>query len=572
MKYINSLFAIIFFAPLLSLAGLNLDEPNVLIAKAQQNRIALREVLLDIEINLPEMRDQPTFEKYFYILDDLGALGVSFKLDEIYPKMVNRLGLRMTNIGVRWIDITKDSSAKIQYYVKWMDANSLNHFFEIISYELTKVKDKNLLSVMVVNIEAIIPMVDAQSEGQPQIMLGYRRLIADAAILVLRDSKLPENEITFWVGKLNLPASISEYLDTLNQKIYSLNVLNKLDAHEYLKRLLILTIQVDSFKDAAPSWLARSVEDAIIELLGRSVHLEVVLDQKMFSEAINSLDIRSTMSLMQQWSANEKPPSAAYADSYLAYSREITVHARKLAMTREADEFEKWLSRAMVPLLAKRLNLEGSYSLTGENGSKWIFTIAFARENMLVAAMGNEATGVHKAFYNITYNVTLNSFVASERESDIDITQNPPIKFTVNQGKIIIIDPFVRFGSNIYTGKKDQDFADMWKTVIGPAGEADGIYEGELYIRSIPRKIKLIVTSFGGYTLGRLDSLEIGLTVDFNLGTKASDGVLILTSGRNANGTWMQVRGHVIRDGITASAIVGGKDNMLKTTFLKRIN
>lgn len=573
MKYINTLFAVIFFAPLLSLAGLNLDEPNVLMAKAQQSRIALREVLLDIEINLPEMRDQPTFEKYFYMLDDLGTLGVSFKLDEIYPKMVSRLGLRMTNIGVRWLDVTKDSPVKLKYYVKWMDADALNHFFEIISYELNLVKDKNLLSVMVENVEAILPLVDAQSEGQPQIMLGYRRLIADAAILVLRDSQLPEKEVNFWVGKLNLPASISEYLDTLNQKIYSLNAVNKQEAHEYLNRLLILTNQVDSFKDAAPSWLARSVEDAIIELFVRSVKLELVFDQTKINLAIKSLDIRSTISLMNQWSANEKPPSAAYADTYLAYSSEISLHARDLGMTREAEEFDKWLSRAIVPILGKKLNLEGNYTLLGDNNKKWFFTIAYARENMLVAAMGDEAGAVYKSFYNVTYNAALNTFVASERESDIDMVQNPPIKFTVNQGKITIIDPFVRFGSMIYNGKKDQNFADIWATTVSPIGAADGIYEGEIFIRSTARKVRLIVTSFGGYTLGRLDSIELGLTVDFNIGTKATDGVLILTSGRNTNGgTWMQLRGYVTPDGITAAyTIVGGKENSPKLTLLKRI-
>lgn len=572
MKYINTLFAVIFFAPLLSLAGINLDEPTVLLAKAQQNRIALREVMLDIEINIPEMRDQATFEKYFYMLNDLNSLATSLNLEEIYPKMANRLGLRMVNIGARWLDVTKDSSAKLQYYFKWMDANSLNHFLEITTYDLSLIKDRTLLAAMVQNIEIVLPMVDAQAEDQPQIMLGYRRLIADTVIRILRDPQLPEGEVAFWIGKLNLPSSISEYLDTLNEKIYALNLFNKQEAHEYLNRLLILTVQADKVKATAPSWLARSVSDAIVELFVRSVRLELVLDQQKITQAISTLDIRSTLGLMQQWSANDIPPSEAYADVYLAYSSEIVLHGRQLSMTKETDEFEKWLSRAIVPILGKKLDLEGNYTLLDDKGKKWFFTIAYARENMLVAAMGDEANAVYKSFYNVTYSSTLNSFVASERESDIDMMQNPPIKFTVVQGKITIIDPFVRFGSMIYNGKKDQNFADMWKNLVTPVGAADGIYEGEIYIRSTAKKVRLIVTSFGGYTLGRLDSIELGLTVDFNIGTKALDGVLILTSGRNTNGgTWMQLRGHVTPDGITACTIVGGKENSPKLSFLKRI-
>jgi hypothetical protein len=573
MKYINTLFAVIFFAPLLSLAAINLDEPNVLMAKAQQNRIALREVLLDIEINIPEMRDQPTFDKYFYMLNDLDKLATTLNLEEIYPKMVDRLGLRMVNIGARWLDVTTDTPVKLQYYFKWMDANALNHFLEVTNYDISLIKDKSLLAVMVQNIEIVLPIVDAQSDDQPQIMLGYRRLIADTVIRILRDSNLSDAEVSFWVGKLNLPASISEYLDTLNQKIYALNFLNKQEAHEYLNRILLLAAKVETFKGTAPSWLARSVSDSFVELFLRSVQLELALDQQKVAEAIGTLDIRSTLSLMQQWAANEKPPTESYSDIYLAYAREIVLHGRVLSMNKETDDFEKWLSRAIVPILGKKLDLEGNYTLLDDKGKKWFFTIAYARENMLVAAMGDEASAVYKSFYNITYNTTLNSFVASERESDLDLAQNPPIKFTVVQGKITIIDPFVRFGSMIYKGQKDQNFADMWNGFVGPIGAIDGIYEGEVYIRSTPKKIKLIVTSFGGYTLGRLDSLDMGIAIDFNIGTKATDGILILTSGRNTNGgTWMQIRGHITPDGLKASVIVGGKANSPKVTFLKRIN
>lgn len=573
MKYMKSLFAILFFAPWVASAALNLAEPEVLMAKAQENRIALREVLLDIEMNIPEMRDQPTFEKYFFMLDGLDSLAVSLKLDEIYPKMVSRLGLRMTGVGMRWLDVTKDSSEKLQYYVKWMESDTLARLLDNINYQLSFVKDKALLAVMAKNIESILPLVDERADGQVQLKLGYRRLISDVAIVILRNPNLPSDEVAFWVAKLNTPASVSEYLELLNQDIYSLTAENKENGREYLNRLLILKAQVNTMKDSAPSWLGNSVADAFVELLLRSVRFELILDKQKFTEALDALTIRSTQSLMQQWSAQEKVPSANYSEYYLAYSQALVAHGRKLSMTKDTDELEKWLARAAVPILAKKLNIEGNYAITDEKGQKWYFTVAYARENMLVAAFGSDNGAIYKTFYNITYSATLGSFVASEREPDTDHQQNPPIKFNVNEkGQIKIVDPYVRVGSNTFTGQKVQNFTDLWTTFQGPVGAVDDAYQGEIILPSgATMKIKLMVTSFDGYTIGRMDSAE-GVTVDFNIGTKGTDGILILTSGRNPQGSWMQIRGYLTPEGFKACVIVGGKAQNPKFTLLKRVN
>lgn len=571
MKQLISTIAIALLLPVWAMAAINLPEPAELMQKAKQNRIALREVMLDIEMNLSEMRDQPTFEKYFYMLDDLSALSVSLKLDEIYPKMTERLGLKMTGVGMRWLDVTKDSTEKIQYYIKWMDANTLSRFLDNLSYQISFVKDQAKLAVMAKNIEASLPLIDARSENQVHILLGYRRLITDVAILILRNKNLPAHEVTFWIGKLMMPASVSEYLEILNQDIYALNAENKDNSHEYLHRLLLLNAQVESFKDTAPGWLTNAVGDAVVELLLRAVRLEVVLNQQQFSQALSTLKIRSTLNLIQQWTVQEKVPTQVYADHYLNYSTAIVAHARKIGMTKDADEMSKWLARAAVPVMAKKLNLQGNYQLTNELGEKWFFTISYARENMLVAAIGSDSGVIFKTFYNITYSGEIASFVASEREPDSDDQMNPPIKFMVNdKGQIKLIDPYIRIGSQVFTGHKVQSFPDMWETFQGPGGEVDGTYEGTLHLASGPMRVKVIVTSFGGYTLGRLDSAE-GLTIEFNIGTKGTDGVLILTSGRNSKGgTWFQLRGHLTPEGLNAHVVIGGKSQSPKVSFLKR--
>ncbi len=76
------------------------------------------------------------------------------------------------------------------------------------------------------------------------------------------------------------------------------------------------------------------------------------------------------------------------------------------------------------------------------------------------------------------------------------------------------------------------------------------------------------MTSFNGYTLGRLDSENI--VVDFNIGSKGTDGVLILTSGRKLGASWLQLRGHMTEDGLQVYAIVGGRGQGPVCTLLKR--
>lgn len=569
------IFALL-LAPTVATAGLNLAEPAVLMQKAQQDRISLREVLLDIELNISEMRDQPTFEKYFFMLDELSVLAVNLKLDEIYPKMTERLGLKMSGVGMRWLDVTKDSSDKLQYYVKWMDVGVLSRFLDTISYQVAFIKDRALLAVMAKNVESFLPLVDERAQGQVYLPLGFRRVIADAAIAILRNNKdLPADEVHFWIGKLVIPASMSEYLDIINQDVYSLNSENKEYGREYLNRLLLLNVQVDKLSQTAPGWLVNGVGDAIVELLIRSVRFELVIEQKLFFQGVSVLKIRSTLGLMQQWSAQEKMPSQNYADTYMNYSNIIIAHARSLGMGREVDEFSRWLGRATGPLMSRKLKVEGTYTLVNEAGEKWYFTIMHARENMLVASLGSADGVLYKKFYNIAFSAEQAMFIASEREPDTDDAMNPPVKFSVNEkGQLKLIDPYIRKGSQIYKGQKTIAYADLWATPPVTEGiQVDGAYVGTMTMAdgdSMP--VKVIVTSFGGYTIGRLDSPS-GLTIEFNIGTKATDGILVLTSGRSANGaSWFQLRGYLTPEGYKAQVVVGGRIVAPKISFLKRIN
>ncbi len=572
MKLFKSIILVALISgPLMAWASLNLPTPEVLLKKAGQNRTALREVVLDLEFNVPEMRDPATFEKYFQLLDQLQSLSVSSGLEEFFPLIVNNLGLNMVSSGMRWLDATKDSPTKLAYYIKWMDAETLARFLGLVEYQMDVVKDPVRLQMMAENLEAVLPLVDQKASSLPYVQLGFRRLISDSAVALLKTETLSAAQVSIWLKKIKISSSFSEYLDYLNQGIYSLNPNNKTFGHVYLNRLSQLSIQANNMSESAPNWLLNGVGDSIMEVVLRMVRFNEVFALPEFSNALGTLRTRHLQGLAQQWMAQEKLPAADYVEHYLQLSRILIERTKTVGLKKESDDLSKWLSKAAAPVMAQQLNLEGQYLVKNEKGEKWFFTVAVAKENSMVAALADAKGLVVKPFFNVSFNLQDDGFVASERDPDLDHEQNPPVKFSVDKnGQITVTDPYVRSGSRVLKGHKIQSFTDLWKTANVNAPTADGTYEGSLFLPGGNEiKVRLVITTFNGYTTGRIDSDN--LAIDLNIGSQGNDGVVILTSGRKVGRSWFQLRANVTDKGLNAYTVVGGKGQGIACTFLKKI-
>ncbi|WP_347357700.1 hypothetical protein [Bdellovibrio sp.] len=573
MNLLKSLVLIALFSPMMSWAAINLPEPADLMEKAAQSRTSLRDIILDLEFNIPEMRDPATFDKYFATLDRLQVLSVETGLEEYFPNIVKTLGLNMVSNGMRWLDVTKDSSTKLGYYIKWMDADSLARFLGLIEFQMSVVKDSSRLMALSQNLEAVLPLVDEKASTLPYVQLGFRRLVSDAAVALLKTESLSEAQVAVWLQKIKISSSFSEYLDYLNQGIYSLDRNNKGAAHIYLSRLSLLLIQASNMSEVAPNWLLNGIGDSLSEVILRMVRLEETFKGAEFSTALNSLKTRHLQGLAQQWMAQEKLPSDVYVDHYLALSRELIAKLQAVGLKKEADELAKWLSRVAAPVMAQKLDLEGHYKLTNDKGEVFFLTIAVAKENTLIAAMSDSKLMVERTFFNVSYNLKDDGFVASQREPDTDSDMNPPVKFTIDsKGQITLVDLFVRTGPRTLKGTKVQSFTDLWKTAKLSAPSADGTYVGSIFLpNGTEMKVKVIITTFNGYSMGRLES-EGGMDIDLTIGSQATDGVVILTSGRNVGASWFQLRANVTEEGLNAYVIVGGRGQGTACTFLKRID
>lgn len=561
MKHFKLLLALCAVLPSFALADLHLATPNDLLAKAAIDRTSLRDVVLDIEQNIPEMRDPATFESYFFILDQLAAQAQRLGLDQFYPNAVQTLGLHMVSNGIRWVDFRIDMTAKLPYYVKWMDVDTLARLEALAEYQVTTIKEDAGLIAVANNIAAILPGIDAAADKNlPFVVQGFKAIESNAAVSLLKLGHLSPADEQAVIAKITLASSMSTYIDFLSQSVYTTQAANKAALHAYLARAGHVNKAIMALSDLAPTWLFAANQDVATETLERMVTFEEPFLPGEFEAAIALLDARHLQALISYWMAPNKLPTSAFVDQYIEISRVLVQKADSAGLPVESLSLSKWLEKAAAPVLAKRLGLEGKYKLVDGSGQTWIFTVVSAKDDMLIAALGDIQGAVFKTFYNISVNVRDGGFIASEREPDMDASANPPIKFSIDKnGTLTLFDAFIRSGSNYLKGTKVQSFTDVNKTVAKDApATADGIYNGTITLPSgSTMKAKLTVTSFSGYTMARLDGE--GVTVDFNVGSKGTDGTLLLTSVRHIGATWMHIRANVTTEGLIAHVIVGGK-------------
>ena len=570
MNLFKRIILVAFLLPAFANAALNLPEPDALLKQAAQSRTSLLDTILALEFNIPEMRDPVTFDKYFATLDKLQDLAKTSGLEEYYPNAVSKLGVNMSSNGMRWLDLTKADQAKVAYYIKWVDADGLARFLGLVEYQTSIVKDVTLLKRMSENIETVLPLIDNTASSLPYVQLGFRRLVSDAAVSILKTESLDEEGVQFWLKKIKISSSFSEYLDYLNQGIYAMESADKASSHVYLNRLSMLSVQANNMAEVAPNWLLNGIGDSTSEVILRMVRLEENFKPQEFATALNTLSLRHLQGMSQQWMAQTKLPSQNYIEHYLDLSRQLLTRLQKANLRKEANDLQKWLAKAAAPVMAQKLDIEGHYELKNDLGEIYYLTIAVAKENTLIAALGNKEESIYKTFYNVTYNLKKDGFVASEREPDLDMDQNPPVEFQIKDGKIALYDPFVRTQYKNLYGKKVQSFTDLWKTAMPDAPSADGTYEGTVYLpNGNPMQVRLMVTTFNGYTIGRIDSNT--LSIELNIGSEGEDGVIILTSGRKIGASWFQLRANVVEGGLNAYVVVGGKGQGTACTFLKKV-
>lgn len=557
MKTLLLFFSLFFFLP--ANANLQLAEPDVLLTQAAKGRVELRDVILDITQQISEMRDPQTFDKYFYILPELKQYAIKLKLDDIYPKAVETLGLKMVGQGIRWLSITAHDTAKISYYFQWADENVISTFFFNAEMEIRSETRPAVLVKAAENLEFILPLITKIAPQRNDLNQSFRQLLSKVAIKFLR-TKLTKQELEFWIAKLSDTTGINEYLDLMQQEIFTLNNTNKQLAHDLNERLVLISTQIHKTMTDPPIWLDNYVGEQQIELILRMIRLEEKFRPGEFALALSLLNIKQIQGLASQWVDPQKLPTANYAIEYLDLSKTLIQELKRNNLNNDAEQLEKAVAQAAAPIYVSNLKGEGTYFLYDSKGKKWRFTLAEVKKGLIYGALVDEDQFIHKAFFYVGYNLVSGQFTASAREPDLDPSDVPVVQFNLDQnGNITLIDPYAVPNNQILKGKRVESY-EAYTTITSPGTyNLEGVYSGEfIFPENYRSQMMLNISGVNKDSVGRLNG-KYGRIYDFNHGTAIDKPYIYLTTGRLPRTTWVQFRGY-FRDGkLRGKIIIGGR-------------
>lgn len=550
-------------------AEIQLESPALLMKRAETGRIQLREVILDITKNLPEIRDPRTFDSYFELLDGLQELAVRHRLDEIYPGAVPALGEKMVANGVRWLKIEEDSTDRVLNYHRWMNADIASSFQGEIERESLDEKDPAKLRVLAINTEAVARWAEKRFPDQARMNNNYWRILSDVAGRFLKITTLSEEEIAFWIAKVTYPEPFAMVLEGLQKELFLMNPENRSIGHRILIRLGQIRTQVDAAGNRMPFHIHSMIGEVAVELILRMTKFEEKFAPGEFASALKLLQNRFLQGLGTQWISRNKVPSGEYALEYFSISRALALALFDAGFPSESDQLNAYIGKIAAPIMGRKLDIEGTYELKDKKGKKWKFSLALARETLYFAALNDESGAVHKPFLYVEYDFNSGGFVASAREKDSDPQPIWTLRFKIDGKNIEVTDPWGEPDLYPMKGVKTQSYPDFFTFPPEAATDPAGRYEGVVtFSNNLKSKMTLIVTSFNGYTTARLTDHK-NLQLDLNVGSHATNGILYLTTGVK-RATWTQLRG-IIKNGEYRGVVIIGGREMTKEFVMKKV-
>ncbi len=576
MRFIFLLTILLCSGP--TFAGQQLPPPQDLVKQAEQGRIQLREVVFMIEKYIPEFTTLDDLNKYMRILPELQILSDKFKLDEIYPRAIPRIGEYMFSAAIKWLDVRFLPQEQLLFFARFANFDLAFRFSDSIESMLRPENNQSILMTATNNIEALRLQFIQTLPNSPGLDSNFRRILSDLAVkYISQPSGLTEEQIDFWIGKLSNSSGFSSAMDWLNNKIVVLKDKNKLDSHVYMSRLVTLQKRMLLFADELGTSIFSSLSDTVAELLFRMMTLSVTFNEGEFENALTLLMPRSVRTLTQNLMGQQAAPPADYIQEYSRVARLIIAKLEELGFEQDVRDFTAYVQRILLPANAALFNIEGQYSVVEPNGKRWQFTIIQARKNVYFAAIGNEEHTTFKSYLNLTSDFVNGGFLASEREPDNSAIHNFTARFDIDDKGNIQIQDFQSFSTlRTFSGRKTSELP-VYKMTPGQALITSGRFAGQIeYLDGDIINCTLDITVFPGYILGRLNIYypngKIKAFVDYGIGGKVIDNTYSLTTGQMFSLNWNHLRGALINDELRGVMIVGGKGVMTKEFVFKKIN
>lgn len=574
---ILSVIPLLLFLTSTAFAALNLAPPEVLLEKAKQTRIDLRDVIFDIDKNIIEFTDLETIDGYVRILPELQRLSDEFKLDDIYPKAVIRIGESIFSASIKWLDVRTVETEQILRFAQYANLDLAFRYVDSIIDVLAKERNQDKLMHGAVVLEALNQLFLKTLPNQPSLEGSLKAGLSDIANTQLGKPELTEQQTLFWIGKISTTLGVKNYLEMIGNKIIGIkNNTHQSEAHLYVSRLILLRQRLDFLSNELPFYLINNVSDSLSDLIQRMMLAEIVFENNELEKMLFHMTPNHVRSLSTMIISRNAEISQVYGDEYIRIMQVILTYLQTHGFDYEAKEFGLYMDRSISPLMIQRFSGEGHFKLKDHLGKNWIFSIVKVRKNMHYAAIGTEDRALFKCFFYVSYDFKNKKFIAYERGPDLDGASNQIVSFRLGaDGSIKFEDLYSLRDVKTLTGKKSS-LIPVYNDGLEDTSTMSGRYRGSIKIKEgSTSKAELIVSVINGFVLGRLNLAQDGMvyvSFDYSVGSEIATGRTIhLTTGKLPSNTWSHLRLGYYGDKVRGVMIQGGRGTISEEFELTRV-
>lgn len=570
-----TVFGLLSLSGLNASAALNLDTPAVLVQRAAQGRAQFFEVLRDLDKNIPEMRNRQEAEPYLLVLKDLDDVGKAIHVDGIAGGVFKDVALRMTRHALRWLDLDKDKTELVLRYHLYADDESSFEVVERVLGAIRSVQPKDR-SLFVDNMLALEEWATARN-AKDYLIEGYRELRAGVATEVLKDVyALSDSDRRYWLTHLATNTAIGSFLTAQLNYVLGLGESDRAKLHAIVELLAetrsaieMQPIKVDAYFFAQLGELSR-------ETISRYVRFEEKFAPGELDRVVLLLQRLQLQALTYIFTDPNLLPSKDYIPEFLVVAQVILSALESNGLLNERDSLKAYLEKLAGEFTASTSSLEGTYRVRTTDGTYWLFTLVFARHDMLIAGIGQEKGGsVYFAYYNLGYDLKNQAYVASERSPGEEVIRNAVIrfKFGVDNDITGTLENIPGKGRLDFSGKKTQDYNDLLgnRTLPEAAAPVDGVYEGRFKCNGVNKSLTLYVNTVNNHQIGRMSFNKEAFFLEFPFGLRQmTKSVIYLTSAKYPNRSFVHFRGMVTDGVLVGDYIIGGQGQVCSGITLKK--
>lgn len=554
-----------------------LDTPTKLLERAAIDKNHLRDVLFDLEINITQLRDQATFEQYFFLLDALQVQADRLGLNSIYPDAVKKLGAKMVEKGVNWLNIISTPQDNLLYYHRWMgDPQVAASFLNTVGLRVKGQTRMDNLKVAASNLEAVMLLANSKWPQELSLKLNYRSTLSELASRALKAQTNDNDPDTdFWLNKIYTSDVLSDYTTYLQTQVYALTSANVANLHAILKRLVVVYKHAADPAFAATESLASQIGDTGVDLVLKSFRLEERLSDAEFEQVLSILQTRHLIALASAWTSFGRIPRGDFAGYYLDRAYRFVQILREKNLTADAIALSDSIDKKAAAIVGHKYDIEGTWEMRDNQGARFRLVIAYGAEDTIFASFEDTDERDVRPLFVFVYDPRRNGFIAAERPSEVDKSPNRPIRiFPQADGSLTVFDLETPLKPGM-KARRVQKFPDLFALAAPNGPVMDGTYQGTIQIPAGKvTSVSLVITVFGGKSIANLQMLEGFYNSSLNFGSPADNGVVYLThTNVVGSGTWIQLRGHLGADGyLRGYAIYGGSGLVNYKFALKKLN